>query len=251
MPRGNTSLIFPFFHFLDPIHFLGGGGAVRTYWSMWLPPEEHSAPGNATTECKRAFASKFLDLKLQHFSYAGKIFGKKNVVKSSRIFSKIQGSFGSTSEGQCTTQVEVLAQNDLWKYPSRLFLLMKIPRQTKNAYDPDFASFKTLVRLGARSKTLMKRLVQTKMRYDTDFGSFHLWKDSERPKNFMIQTLDRSIYEKIGAKKYRQKWRTKRRYLSVFVGFIGFACLKRWFHVCVFLAIRASVFFLGCKEKLA
>ena len=106
---------------------------------------------------------------------------------------------------------------------------MKIRRQTKNAYDPDFASFKTLVRLCARSKTLMKRLVQTKMRYDTDFGSFHLWKDSERPKNFMIQTLDRSVYEKTGAKKYRQKWRTKRRYLSVFVGFIGFACMKRWF----------------------
>ena len=45
----------------------------------------------------------------------------------------------------------------------------------------------------------------------------------------MIQTLDRSIYEKTGAKKYRQKWRTKRRYLSVFVGFIGFACMKRQF----------------------
>ena len=28
----------------------------------------------------------------------------------------------------------------------------------------------------------------------------------------MIQTLDRSIYEKTGAKKYRQKCRTKRRY---------------------------------------
>ena len=41
------------------------------------------------------------------------------------------------------------------------------------------------------------------MRYDTDFGSFDLWKDSERPKKFMIQTLDRSVYEKTGAKKYR------------------------------------------------
>ena len=43
---------------------------------------------------------------------------------------------------------------------------MKIPRQTKNAYDPDFASFKFLVRLCARSKTLMKRLVHA-----ADFGS--------------------------------------------------------------------------------
>ena len=40
---------------------------------------------------------------------------------------------------------------------------MKIPRHTKNAYDPDFASFKTLVHLCARSKTLMKKLVQTNM----------------------------------------------------------------------------------------
>ena len=84
---------------------------------------------------------------------------------------------------------------------------MKIPRQTKNAYDPDFASFKILVRLCARSRTLMKRPVQTKMRYDPDFGS--------RSKKFMIQTLARSIYEKTGAKTYRQKWRTKRRYLLV------------------------------------
>ena len=61
------------------------------------------------------------------------------------------------------------------KKPIQTIFLMKIPRQTKSAYDPDFASFKTLVRLCARSKTLMKRLVQTKMRYDT---------------------LDHSIYEK-------------------------------------------------------
>ena len=106
---------------------------------------------------------------------------------------------------------------------------MKIPRQTKNAYDPDFASFKILVRLCARSRTLMKRPVQTKMRYDPDFGSFDLWKDSERPKKFMIQTLARSIYEKKGAKTYRQKWRKKRRYFLVSsvlllwsVGFFGF-----------------------------
>ena len=45
----------------------------------------------------------------------------------------------------------------------------------------------------------------------------------------MIQTLARSIYEKTGAKTYRQKWRTKRRYLLVSsvllvlsVGFFGF-----------------------------
>ena len=138
------------------------------------------------------------------------------------------------------TQVEVPVPNDLWNKPSRLFLPMKIPRQTKNAYDPDFASFKTLVHLCARSKTLMKRLVQSKMRYEPDFGSFHLWRDSERPKKFMIQTLDRSIYEMARAKKYRQKWRTKYRYLSfssvllvgsvVFVGFveiIRIGCEKR------------------------
>ena len=102
-----------------------------------------------------------------------------------------------------STQVEVLIQTSLWKYPFRQFLPMKIPRQTNNANDPDIASFKFLVRSCARSKTLMKGPVQTKMRYDTDFGSFHLWKDLERPKKFMIQTLDRSVYEKTGAKKYR------------------------------------------------
>ena len=53
---------------------------------------------------------------------------------------------------------------------------MKIPRQTKNAYELDFASFKILARLCARSRTLMKRPVQTKMRYDPDFGSFDLSK---------------------------------------------------------------------------
>ena len=103
-----------------------------------------------------------------------------------------------------TAQVEGLVQNDLRKYPSRLFLRMKIPRQTKNAYDPDFASFKNLVRACAGSKTLMKRPVQTKIRYDTDFGSFDLWKDSGRSKKFKIQTLARSNYENTLIDKYRQ-----------------------------------------------
>ena len=50
---------------------------------------------------------------------------------------------------------------------------MKMPRQTNNAYDPDIASFKYLVRTRARSKTLMKRPVQTKIRYDKDIGSLN------------------------------------------------------------------------------
>ena len=54
------------------------------------------------------------------------------------------------------------------------FLPMKKPRQTNNAYDPDIASFKILVRSCARSKTLMKRPLQTKIRYVTDFGSFNV-----------------------------------------------------------------------------
>ena len=88
-------------------------------------------------------------------------------------------------------QVEVLVQNSLWKYPSRPFLPMKIPRQTNNAYDPDIASFKFSMISCARTKPLMKRPVQTKIRYDTDSDSFNLW-----PNKFMIQTLARSSSEK-------------------------------------------------------
>ena len=95
-------------------------------------------------------------------------------------------------------QVEVLIQNSLWKYPSRPFLPMKIPRQTNNAYDPDIASFKSLARSCARSKTLLKRPFQTKIRYDTDFGSYNLWKDSQRPNKFMIQTLARHFFDLLG-----------------------------------------------------
>ena len=73
---------------------------------------------------------------------------------------------------------------------------MKIPKQNNKSYDPDIASFKFLVRSSALSKTLMKRPVPTKMRYDTDFGSFNLWKDSERPNKFMLQSLARSSSEK-------------------------------------------------------
>ena len=73
---------------------------------------------------------------------------------------------------------------------------MDIPRQTHIAYDPDIASFKFSVRLCVRSKTLMKRLVQAKKRYDADFGLSNLWKYSERPNKFIIQTLAFSSSEK-------------------------------------------------------
>ena len=53
---------------------------------------------------------------------------------------------------------------------------MKIPRQTQNAYGPDFGSFKISVRLCARSKNCMKRPVHAT--------------------NHMIQTSARSSYKK-------------------------------------------------------
>ena len=73
---------------------------------------------------------------------------------------------------------------------------MKIPRQTKNAYDPDFASVKFSVRSCVRSKMLMKKPLQTNIQYNTDFGSFNLWKDSQRPSKLMTKTLARSRSEK-------------------------------------------------------
>ena len=48
----------------------------------------------------------------------------------------------------------------------------------------------------------MQRTVQTKTQYDTDFGSFNLWKDSQRPNKFMIQTLARSSSVKITHKSF-------------------------------------------------
>ena len=48
-------------------------------------------------------------------------------------------------------------------------------------------------------------------------------------------------------KKYRQKRRTKRRFLSVFVGFIGFACKKRRF-LTVFVGFLQIVGF-ACKKR--
>ena len=75
-------------------------------------------------------------------------------------------------------------------------LLMKIPRQTKNAYDPDLASFKTLVSSCARSKTLLKRPVKSKKRYDTDFGSLEFLKTqrdrkSLRSRLWLVQYMKR------------------------------------------------------------
>ena len=49
---------------------------------------------------------------------------------------------------------------------------MKVPKQSKNAYDPDIASFKTLVRSSACSKRLTKRPIQAAKRYDTDMIQF-------------------------------------------------------------------------------
>ena len=68
---------------------------------------------------------------------------------------------------------------------------MKISRQTKNAYDPDFPSFEFSVRSCARSETLMKRPVRIKIPYDTDLAR----SSNERlrqTKKIMIQTLSRS-----------------------------------------------------------
>ena len=55
----------------------------------------------------------------------------------------------------------------------------------------------------------------------------------------MMQTLDRSIYEKTGAKNYRQKWRTKRRYLSVFCRFHRFCMYEALVFVGIVEIIRS------------
>ena len=66
-----------------------------------------------------------------------------NKMKKGRNVLKLKVCKATLCKAQiCLSQVEVLVQNDLRKYLSRPISLMKIPRQTKNTYDPDFRSFK-------------------------------------------------------------------------------------------------------------
>ena len=78
----------------------------------------------------------------------------------------------------------------------RDYFCLKNTQADQKLYDPEFSSFKFPVRSCAGSIKLMMRPVQTKTQYYTDFGSLDLWKDSERPNKFMIQTLARSSVEK-------------------------------------------------------
>ena len=114
------------------------------------------------------------------------------------LYSKhLSFNFFVTKINRLIAQVEVLVQKFLWKYPSRQFLPMKIPRQTNNAYDPRHClvqifgaftcSFKKAYEKTRTDKNaiwyrlwlipFMKRLRKTEKVYDPDFGPFNLWKD--------------------------------------------------------------------------